>query len=121
MPALPEAPDHRPHPGGGQRPGVLLVLVLGVLLGWLIRSARVQREAVAAIERAGGQVTYDWSWDYDVAMETPRPASRWRPWLAAHLGPDYVGNVVRVTLAGGPITPAADAPLAEVGRLGRLE
>jgi internalin A len=33
---------------------ILLVLVVGVWLGWIIRSARIQREAVAAIQRAGG-------------------------------------------------------------------
>jgi hypothetical protein len=36
------------------------VLLLGVWLGWLVRSAEIQRDAVTAIERAGGIVRYDW-------------------------------------------------------------
>ncbi len=30
---------------------IVLVLVIGAGLGWIVRSAQVQREAVAAIER----------------------------------------------------------------------
>jgi hypothetical protein len=39
---------------------IILVLVIGNWLGWLARSARRQREAVAAIQRDGGWVNYDW-------------------------------------------------------------
>ncbi len=41
---------------------ILLVLVFGASLGWMVRSARIQRDAVAAIESAGGSVYYDWQW-----------------------------------------------------------
>ena len=37
-----------------------VVLILAVLLGWFVRRAQVQREAVAAIEKSGGQVVYYW-------------------------------------------------------------
>ncbi len=40
----------------------VVVLVIGCWLGWLVRSARIQREAVAAIEKAGGEVHFDWEW-----------------------------------------------------------
>jgi hypothetical protein len=33
---------------------IVLVLVIGAALGWFVRGARTQRDAVAAIERAGG-------------------------------------------------------------------
>ena len=33
-----------------------LVLILGSGLGWIVRRAQIQREAVAAIQRAGGSV-----------------------------------------------------------------
>jgi hypothetical protein len=36
---------------------IVVVLVIGVWLGWLVRSARIQREAVAAIRIAGGNVS----------------------------------------------------------------
>ncbi len=41
---------------------IVVVLVIGAWLGWLVRSARIQREAVAAIEHARGSVSYDWEW-----------------------------------------------------------
>lgn len=41
---------------------LVLVLVIGAGLGWIVRAARIQREAVAAITRAGGSVKYDWKW-----------------------------------------------------------
>jgi hypothetical protein len=37
---------------------LVLVLIVGGWLGWAVRSARTQREAVAAIRRAGGGITY---------------------------------------------------------------
>ena len=41
---------------------IVLVLVTGGWLGWLIRSTTIQRAAVAAIERGGGYVAYDWEY-----------------------------------------------------------
>lgn len=35
---------------------IVLVLVVGAGLGWLVRCAQIQREAVAAIQNAGGLV-----------------------------------------------------------------
>ena len=37
---------------------IVLVLVIGGWLGWIVRSARIQRDAVAAIQRTGGSVQY---------------------------------------------------------------
>ena len=34
---------------------IVLVLVIGVGMGWIVRRARIQRDAVAAIENAGAQ------------------------------------------------------------------
>jgi hypothetical protein len=39
---------------------ILLVLVNGAWLGWLVRSARIQRAAVGKIESAGGSVSDAW-------------------------------------------------------------
>ena len=43
---------------------MVLVLVVGAGLGWMVRSARIQREAVEAIKSAGGTVRYDWEWNH---------------------------------------------------------
>jgi hypothetical protein len=37
---------------------IVAVLVIGAGLGWLVRRSHVQRDAVAAISRAGGLVEY---------------------------------------------------------------
>ncbi len=36
---------------------IVVVVLIGATLGWIARSARLQREAVAAILKAGGHVT----------------------------------------------------------------
>ena len=41
---------------------IVLVLVFGSALGWIVKRTKVQRAAVAAIERAGGSVNYEWEW-----------------------------------------------------------
>jgi hypothetical protein len=43
---------------------IVVVLVIGIWMGWLVRSATIQREAVAAIQKnAGGFVIYNWQWN----------------------------------------------------------
>jgi hypothetical protein len=94
-----------------------LVLILGGWLGWTVHRARVQRAAVAVIERAGGQVLYDWQWK-DNAPIQGRP---WAPgWLVDRLGIDYFGHVTRVDLVHRG-RPEAESALSSVERLGRLQ
>ncbi len=40
---------------------IVLVLLIGGWLGWLVHSARSQREAVAAL-RKQAIILYDWEW-----------------------------------------------------------
>ena len=40
-----------------------MVLIMAVGLGWIVNGARTQRLAVEAIERAGGEVFYEWDTD----------------------------------------------------------
>ena len=47
------------HPRFSLRALMVLVLLIGAGLGWLVRSAHVQRDAVAAVRRAGGSVSID--------------------------------------------------------------
>ena len=39
---------------------LLVVLAIGLWLGWIVHKARQQREAVAALQKFGGFVHYDW-------------------------------------------------------------
>jgi internalin A len=105
---------------------MIAVLILGGWLGWLVRGARIQREAVAAIQRGGGSVRYDWEWasfrylpDGRLVQPMPKPGTKppWPEWLVARLGPDYFGSVKEVVV--GPNDFDLVMPL--VARLERLE
>jgi internalin A len=94
---------------------ILLVFVIGAGLGWMVRSARIQRAAVAAIERAGGTVGYDLGWTDD-----PGSGNRgsWAPaWLVDAVGVDYFVGIVDVTFSRS----CSDRELALAGHLSRLE
>ena len=72
------------------RPLMVLVLIVGGVLGWVGYRARVQRQAVAAIERAGAKAFYD--------FQAPggKPAW-WQPkWLVDAVGVDYLAHVTWV-------------------------
>jgi internalin A len=99
---------------------LVLVLLMGVGLGWIVNGARIQREAVTAIRRDGGVVSYDWDWKYgkwdgwswqtDGKPGVPK-------WLLDCLGLDYFDHVVSVSL-GQPGSPSA---LRHIGRLSHVE
>jgi internalin A len=82
---------------------IVLVLLIGAWLGWIVRSAHIQREAVAAITKAGGAVRY--SWDSSDPRDT-------RSGFAQLIGPDYFGHVAAVWF-----DDAANTVMPEVGRL----
>ena len=93
---------------------IILVLVVGGGMGWLVRTAAIQRDAAAAIKTAGGTVTYDWQWKSGPAGEP------WAPqWLVDRLGVDFFGHVI----AASPSQAAGktDQSLVHVARLTRLE
>jgi len=97
---------------------IVLVLVTGVWLGWIVRSARIQREAVAAITNAGAEVEYDLEWSNGKFIPSGKP---WAPgWLADLIGVDYFGHVTNVVYDVVP-SEAAKLPSAEVGLLTRRE
>jgi Leucine Rich repeat len=95
---------------------IIVVLVIGVGLGWLVRSARIQRETVAAIQKAGGHVFYDWEWSNGKSIPMGKPWAR--RWFIDRIGVDYFDHVTHVS-----VTPngADDALIAQVGRLTRLQ
>jgi internalin A len=108
---------------------IVLVLLVGGGLGWVVRSTGVQRQALAAIRRAGGNYTYDWQYVGGEFVPFARPG--WPEWLVARLGEDYFGHVnwvglhvLKVPEEGPPndhekrIVVEA---LAQIGHLSRLE
>jgi hypothetical protein len=57
---------------------IVLVLVVGAGLGWIVREAHIQRDAVAAITTIGGEVNYDWEWCDGAPVPGAQPsAPRW--------------------------------------------
>jgi hypothetical protein len=87
------------------------VFVIGCGTGWVVHKAHVQRDAVAAISRAGGRAYYDWEvdirplasgvsiartngrrhWPRWLLDERGRP--RWPKWLVDRLEPDYFAEI----------------------------
>jgi len=94
---------------------MIFILVLGVALAWLERRAKVQREAVAAIQRSGGRVCYEWERKDRFLVPNGRP--RWPKWLVDRVGVDYFGSVVSAEL----FEAGSDAEMVHIGRLRRLE
>jgi hypothetical protein len=94
-----------------------LIVVELLIGGWLVRSAHIQRDAVAAIETAGGVALYDWRWSNGTYNPAGKP---WAPeWLVDLIGVDFFGHV---TVASLPSRSAAiDRVMAQVGRLTQLE
>jgi hypothetical protein len=95
---------------------IVFVIVLGAGLGWIVHQAHIQRDAVAAIVRAGGVVEYDWQRSNGKSIPGGDPSAP--RWLVHLIGRDYFGHVTAVWLSH---TMKTDATLAAVGRLTRLE
>jgi hypothetical protein len=41
---------------------MVVILLIGGGLGWFLVRVRTQRDAAAAVKRAGGSISYDWEW-----------------------------------------------------------
>jgi hypothetical protein len=96
---------------------IVFVIVVGAGLGWIVREAHVQRDAVAAIRIAGGTVQYDWEWRDGMAIPRGKPPAP--RWLIDLIGDDYFGHV---TVVGFSVNSSVtDATFAEVGHLTRVE
>jgi hypothetical protein len=124
---------------------IVLILVVAGGLSWIANRVRFQRNAVDAIEKAGGKVWYDFEEEAaPTVIAQPRRivrgeprfsewlvefSSEWREWLLSFvprwppkwlvdfLGVDYFGNVVAVSFT----RRASDAELVHVGKLRRVE
>jgi internalin A len=94
---------------------MVLVLLIAGGLGWLVRSARIKRDAVAAIRNARSNVTYDWQWRKPTLYVRGEPKAP--RWLVDLIGVDYFGHGIWVWLS----PTETDAVIVEVGRLTRLE
>ncbi len=95
---------------------IVAILVFGVVMGWKVRKAVTQKEAVAAVQKAGGYVVYE---DEIVnGKQTFRRNSFWPEWLVARIGEEYFREVYEVDFYEETMT---DDELIPVGTLGRLQ
>jgi hypothetical protein len=93
----------------------VIVLFCACALGWAVHRARIQRNAVAAIERAGGAVSYDWKFKNERYIRNGEPSAP--KWLVDPIGADYFGHVSFAQLG----SQNSDAELEYVGQLTQLE
>jgi hypothetical protein len=97
---------------------IFLVIVVAAGLGWIVRAAHVQRDAVAAIVNAGGTVWY--SGQSGRGKSLPPETPPWAPtWLVEFVGVDFFVHVAGVNLERS--SGQGDAVLANVGRLEHLQ
>jgi hypothetical protein len=128
MPAKPSSNPSCYLPRVSVRALMILVLLFGGGFGWtvhIVRTAQIQRAAVAAVESAGGYVLYDCERDPNRIITVPRPTRKRLtraikpagltrpPWA----GIDYFNNVIEIVLPG----VLSDDQLALVGRFRRIE
>ena len=86
---------------------VIAVILVGGGLGWWVRSVRIQREAVEAIQRVGGYVTYDWAYKDGEIFENSGPP--WPRWVVEIVGTDCFSNVTRISLENVQFDRALDS------------
>ena len=96
-----------------------IALLIAGLFGWREYVVHTQRDAVAAIESAGGFVSYEWNWRNSQPLRSSWPDA-WRKSLAGELGSDLFGSIVAVDLHGRR-GANVDSLLQHVGRLRGLE
>ena len=80
---------------------LVFVLLVSVGMSWFavkLQKARRQREAVEAIEKAGGWVTYDYQFNYPIGSTQPTPEPAGPTWLPRHFRDDLFAEVVGVYL-----------------------
>ena len=94
---------------------IVTVLFVAAYLGWVANRARTQREAVAAIRKAGGTVAYEWEERKGEVIKGGKPPLP--RWIVNVLGLDYLGSVTGVVL----YRVGSDEILVHVGRLWNLE
>ena len=95
---------------------MILVLISAGGTAWVVHRAQVQREAVTAVEKAGGHVIYEWGRTPGAGLN-PNGRPRGPRWLVDRVGVDYFGNVTLIFLG----KRTTDADMEHLGRLSRLE
>jgi hypothetical protein len=94
---------------------IVVVLLVGGWLGWIVRSARIQREAVAAVRQSGGWVLFDCEERSVHGAISGEPAAP--TWLVELIGVEYFCHIIEVRLG----VSGTDAALERIARLERVQ
>ena len=96
-----------------------LVLIIACALGWIVNRAHVQRDAVAAVRKAGGTAKYE----FELALGTGRRPglAAWQSLIANAIGVDFVSNVTCVAMPVNGSEANCQDLLARLGDFERLE
>ncbi len=99
---------------------MILILLIGGAIGWALHTARQQREAIAAVRAAGGQITYDYQSEFILTgpggTRSPRTEPTAPRWLRSWLGDELFQSVRTVDFGQ---LDSSDT-LAMVGRFAQL-
>jgi hypothetical protein len=79
---------------------LLLIVAIALLLGWIANKARQQREAVAALQKFGGFVHYDWEFK-NGRVKVPRDNKR--KWSISICAPGTSATMASQSLASSRI------------------
>ena len=91
---------------------MIIVLVLGLWMGWKVNRAHGQRRAVATVRHYNGHVRYDYEYVGGREIPNGRP---WAPaWLRHALGDEFFQEVTVVAYVDQPITDATLLPLDDL-------
>jgi hypothetical protein len=83
---------------------MLLILVVGLPMGWKARKVSLQKRAVARIERLRGAVDYDWQVERQYIRNTAK-GPKAPLWLRETLGDEYFQDIVCVRIPVGFFPP----------------
>jgi hypothetical protein len=95
---------------------LLAITVICVWLGVTVNRARRQREAVAAIERLGGAVLYDYQFDAH-HLQIPNAKLDVPTWLRGSLGEEFYRTPVHIYVGGLRLKPGDLKPLEDLTEL----
>ena len=99
---------------------MILVLVIGVPLGWVAHRIRTQRQAIAAVRAAGGHISFDYQAVNFMYRTGPQRPSRTEPaaprWLRRWLG-DELFQHVEMVYFNNPVSPSILTTIAQFDRL----
>lgn len=99
---------------------MLLIVGIGLLLGWKVNRVRTQSRAAARIKALGGQVGYDYEFSGTYPVKTG--GKPWGPdWLRRRIGDDYFREVTFVRFYRQVVTDAYLEPLADLDSLLAVE